>query len=182
MAAEGRPRARRGSTNRDRRGGTPARRARRQYLVTTYRADAPLVASWWSDGTIQVTGVPFTDEAGETRDCDVAAWVESLWRINAAREEGQGREVAGAALLLAVVVLPAARCYRCGALLHAGAEAPQEGLPALEGTVTADRIIPGGSYRRENIRPACGPCQEHTGGKLGAERRKVGRGTSRGRS
>jgi hypothetical protein len=25
-------------------------------------------------------------------------------------------------------------------------------------TVEADRIIPGGSYRRENIWPACGPC------------------------
>jgi hypothetical protein len=25
-------------------------------------------------------------------------------------------------------------------------------------TVEADRIIPGGSYRRENIEPACKPC------------------------
>lgn len=25
-------------------------------------------------------------------------------------------------------------------------------------TVQADRIQPGGSYRRENVQPACGPC------------------------
>lgn len=54
--------------------------------------------------------------------------------------------------------LPACRCYRCGTLLHAG-------------TVTVDRIIPGirgGTYRRNNIRPACGTCNSETGGALGA--------------
>lgn len=43
---------------------------------------------------------------------------------------------------------PACRCYRCGDLL---------GFL----TLTVDRIIPGkkgGTYRRNNIRPACGPC------------------------
>lgn len=40
-------------------------------------------------------------------------------------------------------------------------------------TISPDRIIPGcegGTYRRDNIRPACQPCQSSTGGKLGAER------------
>lgn len=49
---------------------------------------------------------------------------------------------------------PACRCYRCGTLL------------TVE-TVTADRIIPGcqgGTYRRNNIRPACGTCNSITGG------------------
>lgn len=44
--------------------------------------------------------------------------------------------------------VPATRCYRCGCLL-------------TEQTLTIDRIIPGhkgGTYRRNNIRPACGPC------------------------
>lgn len=48
----------------------------------------------------------------------------------------------------------ACRCYRCGYLL-------------TEDTVTIDRIIPGcqgGTYRRTNIRPACGPCNSETGG------------------
>jgi len=51
---------------------------------------------------------------------------------------------------------PACRCYRCGVLL------------TVE-TVTADRIIPGckgGTYRRSNIRPACGRCNSSTGGAL----------------
>lgn len=48
---------------------------------------------------------------------------------------------------------PACRCYRCGMLLTVD-------------TVTVDRIKPGcrgGTYRRDNIRPACGPCNSITG-------------------
>lgn len=51
---------------------------------------------------------------------------------------------------------PACRCYRCGTLL------------TVE-TVTVDRIIPGcrgGTYRRTNIRPACGRCNSETGATL----------------
>lgn len=52
--------------------------------------------------------------------------------------------------------VPACRCYRCGCLLTVD-------------TVTVDRIIPGckgGTYRRNNIRPACGTCNSETGGAL----------------
>jgi 5-methylcytosine-specific restriction endonuclease McrA len=47
----------------------------------------------------------------------------------------------------------ACRCYRCGTLLTVD-------------TVTIDRIIPGcrgGTYRRNNIRPACSSCNSITG-------------------
>lgn len=47
----------------------------------------------------------------------------------------------------------ACRCYRCGVLLTVD-------------MVSADRIIPGcqgGTYRRDNIRPACGSCNSITG-------------------
>ena len=53
------------------------------------------------------------------------------------------------------------RCYRCSTELTVD-------------TVTSDRIVPGaegGTYRRDNIRPACGPCNTSTGGALGAARR-----------
>ncbi len=46
------------------------------------------------------------------------------------------------------------RCYRCGKLLTID-------------TLTVDRIKPGalgGTYRRENIRPACSGCNSETGG------------------
>lgn len=46
------------------------------------------------------------------------------------------------------------RCYRCGTLL------------TVE-TLTVDRITPGcqgGTYRRNNIRPACSGCNSKTGG------------------
>jgi hypothetical protein len=49
---------------------------------------------------------------------------------------------------------PACRCYRCGDLLTVD-------------TVSVDRIIPGcqgGTYRRNNIRPACLRCNSETGG------------------
>lgn len=49
--------------------------------------------------------------------------------------------------------VPACRCYRCGALLSAD-------------NVSADRIIPGckgGTYRHNNIRPACSRCNSITG-------------------
>jgi hypothetical protein len=52
--------------------------------------------------------------------------------------------------------VPACRCYRCGCLLTVD-------------TVTVDRIIPGcqgGTYRRDNIRPACGHCNSEVGGAL----------------
>lgn len=52
-------------------------------------------------------------------------------------------------------------CYRCGATL-------------TEDTVSPDRIIPGcegGTYARNNIRPACDLCQMQTGGALGYSRR-----------
>jgi hypothetical protein len=48
---------------------------------------------------------------------------------------------------------PACRCYRCGELLTVD-------------MVSADRIVPGcdgGTYRRDNIRPACCRCNSVTG-------------------
>lgn len=52
-----------------------------------------------------------------------------------------------------VLVGATCRCYRCGTLLTVD-------------TVTVDRVIPGcrgGTYRRNNIRPCCGPCNTLTG-------------------
>ncbi|MEV6413879.1 HNH endonuclease signature motif containing protein [Kribbella sp. NPDC051718] len=54
------------------------------------------------------------------------------------------------------VSIHACRCYRCGELLTVD-------------TVTVDRIIPGckgGTYRRNNIRPACGSCNSITGNQV----------------
>lgn len=38
-------------------------------------------------------------------------------------------------------------------------------------TVTADRIDPGGTYRRENVQPACRPCQNRQGALITREKR-----------
>ena len=49
-----------------------------------------------------------------------------------------------------------APCYRCG-------------LALTNSTITVDRIMPGckgGTYRRDNIRPACALCNSQTGGRL----------------
>ena len=58
-----------------------------------------------------------------------------------------------------------AKCYRCPTVVDFV-------------TITVDRIIPGcegGTYRRGNIRPACAPCNEETGGRLGAQRAAANR-------
>jgi hypothetical protein len=55
--------------------------------------------------------------------------------------------------VVSAVEVPTARCYRCGELLH-------------EGTITVDRIKPGihgGTYHRNNIRPACARDNSSTG-------------------
>lgn len=65
-----------------------------------------------------------------------------------------------------------APCYRC-----------RVALTFL--TITVDRIVPGalgGRYVRSNIRPACGPCNSETGGKLGADRRAANKLTRQGDS
>jgi hypothetical protein len=74
-------------------------------------------------------------------------------------------------------VVATARCYRCGELLT------DLGVgDSLK--MTLDRIFPGvlgGLYgtvrrdkseRRTNIRPACGPCNESTGGALATRKRR----------
>ena len=53
------------------------------------------------------------------------------------------------------------RCYRCARLL---------GID----TLTVDRIVPGahgGTYRRNNIRPACGTCNSKHGGAVRRKKR-----------
>lgn len=85
------------------------------------------------------------------------------------------------------------RCYRCGGLIYNPDDVPptrpdgSQPLPmgmvfklAIMGDtiqnvkpLTVDRIIPGckgGTYRRNNIRPACGGCNSETGGALAARK------------
>jgi hypothetical protein len=47
-------------------------------------------------------------------------------------------------------------------------------VPMLPEDCTVDRVVPGcrgGTYARGNIRPACRPCQDEQGGRLGALQR-----------
>lgn len=51
-------------------------------------------------------------------------------------------------------------------------------VPMLPEDATVDRIVPkckGGTYRRDNIRPACKPCQDEQGGHLSAYVRGLAR-------
>ena len=79
------------------------------------------------------------------------------------------------------------RCYRCGVLLynpddeavevgtglgHPARWVIREGNYYTASALTIDRVVPGcqgGTYRRNNTRPACGGCNSKTGG---ATRRK----------
>lgn len=103
---------RRGTTNRNARGGVEERRRRRAWLVDNFKSDVAVILVELFHGPLMVPVLPGTPGA-----------------------------------------LATCRCYRCGALLTAE-------------TVTVDRIVPGcqgGTYRRSNIRPACGTCNSSTG-------------------
>lgn len=56
---------------------------------------------------------------------------------------------------------PACRCYRCGTLLTADTVSPDRIKPGVEG----------GTYRRDNLRPSCLPCQYTTGNEIKRRRR-----------
>lgn len=114
----------RGTTNRNERGSAANRRARREWLVETYRAEVDLYPG---------DGYPWLGK----------------WHL----------EAHNARTPITQIVVPigegsaACRCFRCGLLLTVD-------------TITVDRIIPGckgGTYRRNNIRPACGHCNSVTG-------------------
>lgn len=105
-----------------------------------------------------------SNDRGNTRDRAARrAWLVKTFRANV----DLGLVEAGEAWCFRTVErgegLPACRCYCCGVLL-------------TEETVTVDRIIPkvdGGTYRRNNIRPACGHCNSSTGGSLAGKRKKT---------
>jgi len=86
------------------------------------------------------------------------------------------------------------RCYRCGILLFNPDDIPagvtvnilipdgkyylvqKEFKLTPVAPLTVDRIVPGvlgGTYRRNNIRPACGTCNSETGGALASRGRKT---------
>lgn len=116
------PPVRRGTTNGTQRGSSTDRRRRREWLVTTWRADVDVLVVTLFHGPVFVPVPIGTPDA-----------------------------------------VPACRCYRCGRLLTVD-------------TVSADRVVPGcrgGTYRRENIRPACERCNSVTGGSVRGARPKA---------
>lgn len=143
------------------RGSSEDRRRRREWLVETYRADVGFaLRRLYLDGHLEVTSSPFTDAAGVP---DFGAGQAYWLRVIDRQHEDHARllppnDPTPELDLVGVTIEPSCRCYRCGCLL-------------IVDTVTVDRIIPGckgGTYRRNNIRPACGPCNSETGGRTRA--------------
>lgn len=132
----------RGNSNGNLRGGSDARRRRRAWLLETYAADIRLIKVTYIDGSTEVVSAPHLEWWLKFIHTDTL-----MIRMN----DGPALPVAAAE------EIPTARCYRCGILLH-------------DGTITVDQIKPkalGGTYRRENIRPACGKHNSSTGAHLG---------------
>lgn len=149
---------RRGTSNSDKRGSSYDRRARRARLVDRFRADRDLLAIRQHDQDGNPVP-PYLIAADPCEDPEVA--LELL--------------VESSRYVTAALVVPAARCYACGALLHAGFTWPGDlDSEAVEGTLTCDRIIPaaeGGTYVDTNLRPACARHNSSTGGALGVARK-----------
>lgn len=137
---------RRGVSNGNERGNSKARAARRAWLLETWAADVKLIKVTYADGSTVVVKPEPTADLRWWR-----SWIGVLPSVSPIAE------------IVAAEEVPTARCYKCGDLLH-------------DGTITVDRIIPGcfgGTYRRDNIRPACGLHNSSTGGALAAV--KVGK-------
>lgn len=130
---------RRGTSNRDVRGGTPARRARRAWLLEHYASDVPgYCRCYRCGGLLYNPDAPPAEDEHSFRAC----WLGQALQGWAAMEvDGRTAECTG------------------------GDECHQPRPDARP--LTVDRIIPGcqgGTYRRNNIRPACGSCNSETGG------------------
>lgn len=129
---------RRGTTNGNARGSSYSRATRRAWLLATYAANVQVVRRSWPDGSETFYYPRNAEDQGV-----------HVGMLEALLEDG-------VAPFESFQVLATCRCYRCGDLL-------------VDGTLTVDRIIPGvkgGTYRRNNIRPACGACNSETGGAL----------------
>lgn len=135
----------RGTTNRNDRGSSYDRQRRREWLVETYRADIDMLTYTLRDG-YRGHYAPLSRvlQSHMEERLNGQSPVSYDWTHGVTSWQAH----------------PACRCYRCGILL------------TVE-TVTVDRIVPGckgGTYRRSNIRPACGPCNSETGGALASRR------------
>lgn len=135
--------ATRGTSNSNERGSSEDRRRRREWLVNTWQADTHQIVL-----TEVKTGISrFTDGVGRT-----IYYFGDLDDVATLKAHTNPYEQAG----YSVEVQKCCRCYRCGKLLTVD-------------TVTVDRRTPGckgGTYRRDNIRPACLSCNSSTGAKL----------------
>ena len=126
----------RGSSNGNERGNVEQRRARRAWLLETYAADVRLVRVEWVDGEVLY----------DMRE-PLTWWTSQIGTLPL------DSSPTGLVEIISAVEVPTARCYRCGELLH-------------DGTITIDRIKPGihgGTYHRNNIRPACARDNSSTG-------------------
>jgi hypothetical protein len=139
------------------------RRNRKLYLLKTYPADVKGIRVTYDKPHYVYDTVAKRNVMGlkETWFPDPQNFV-SVWNSQCRVMEQHGSVVQ-------IEEVPCTRCYRCGGIL------------TFE-TLTVDRIVPGckktaryprgGTYVRENIRPACGGCNSDTGGPLHATKDK----------
>lgn len=135
------PKARRGG---DARGNTNDRRARKAYLVQTYRAD--------TDALITV---------------DVHGAIEQINPMPGVSVENLLDHFTGDNHYISVDRVAACRCFRCGELLtvEAGNITADRIVP---GCVKIREYPNGGTYARKNIRPCCSGCNSRTGNEFKA--------------
>lgn len=148
---------RRSTTSKDVQGSSEDRRRRKRWLVTGHwRSDVDVLRIYdkridytleltWPAGTGPGSWDEFVTDPEERHLVEMVYW--------ALRDAGLGPED--------FKVQPTCRCFHCGKLL-------------TEDEVSPDRIVPGcegGTYRRENLRPACLEHNVKRGSRLGHARK-----------
>lgn len=89
---------------------------------------------------------------GNNRSNSRARRARKLWLLKTYAARPNPKSPEGDFLLIDMLSWPVCRCYACGVLLTFK-------------TLTVDRIVPGsrgGTYARNNIRPACASCNSAT--------------------
>ena len=139
----------RGASNTNDRGNTDARRARKAWMIETYRADRDLITKKPKD--------PWPIDLGTLGgDYGQYTYLISTDAIVVDVPLGKGQ--------------PACRCYRCGTLLTIDTVTVDKIFTKPEG---GNYNTPGQDRRdrKTNIRPSCNDCQIKTGAPLAAQSR-----------
>lgn len=150
----------RGTSNRNKNGSAVDRRRRKRWVICTYRADVDVLVI----PRVWATQDPPADDVTREQERLLSGHLGDLLNQSGVKVEYQHElsDFPGPTVWTVPRGLgeAATRCYRCGKLLWYAVVEVDRIVPGWRKTAKYPR---GGTYVRENIRPACERCNKITG-------------------